>query len=362
MLDYRVASGEDVNSLKSYVNSLRTEVVVDVAYVSDSNHNNPSRRDLRVGEIIAKSEREAGKTEVVDLIYKPITENLKNYPFPGEYVLVIRSSVGNFYLSSLNINSSSNNNIVKNKTNQYTKYNDDEFNTPSVIKKYENKTSALDKIDSPFFKTKIVPRRQLNYGDVALEGKFGNIIHLSYSPNSNPMLHIDNLNTSILMFNDEGGYDRITDTTYNAVVENELNTKKTGEHLIANSDRIILNSQKNGIFLQSKGSSVGVVSDKDIDISAGRQLSINGNIILIGTDANSEPLIRGREFGRQWVVLIQLLHEVAISMKAQNDVPFLKGIGSLIENKLKNGIAGEGVNNIKKQSVTKLLSEEVYIR
>jgi len=360
--DFRTATTGDIREVKSIINSLRTEAVLDIAYVTDANHNNYNRTDLGIGDIKGKSEKDAGKNQSVDLVYKPITENLKHYPIPGEYVLVIRTSVGNFYLTSLNINRASNNNIDKTKIISQTKYDEDSYTSPSEIKISKGRTSVLDKIDTPDFRIKTVPKRQLNYGDVVLEGRFGNTIHLSYSPNSNAMLQIENLNSSILMFNDTGAYSRITQNTYNEVVEKEFNKKLSGEHLILNSDRIILYSQGNGIFLQSKGNSIGMVSDKDIDISSERQLSLNGDIILLGTNKNEQPLVRGREFGTQWGVLIQLLHEVATAMKNQAEVATLTGIGNLISKKLDDGIASAGISNIKAQSLSKFLSEEVYIR
>lgn len=358
--EIRTATTQDIESLRSYVDSLSTEAVIDVAFVTDANHNDSSRNDLSIGSIKGKSDKLAGRNEAVDFTYSPIDSNLRKYPIPGEYVLVIRSSMGNFYITSLNINNNVNNNIDTSKVTGYTKYNEEEYNTSSPIKR-SKQIRTSDKITDDKFQVRTIPTRELKYGDVIHQGKYGNSILFSYTDNQEPRFLIENNGSAIEMFDSVGDYQRLTNTTYNSVLEKQFNNKN-GNHLTLSSERLILRSFTNGIFLESVGNSIGLVSDKDIDISAGRQLSINGNIILIGTESNDEPLVRGREFSKQWVTLIQLLHEVANSMKGQSDIPFLKGIGSLITDKLNIGIAGEGVNNIQAQSLTKLLSEEVFIR
>jgi len=357
--EHRTVTTNDLFQLKAYIDSKTTNATLDIVYVSDSNHNDTTRPDLSIGSILGKNESQSGKSENTDIVYKPIDVNIKKYPIPGEYVLALRSPLGNYYISSLNLNDNLNNNIDTSRLLGNTKYSDDNITTSSVIRNSKKITTA-DRI-SKDFKISRIGKRKINYGDVVFEGRLGNSILLTHSPNNEPLLEIENSNSSIVFFNDEGGYSRITDTKFNDVVEKQFNDNKNGGHLLLNSDRIIMNSQVNGIFLQSRGGSVGVSSDKDIDIAAGRQLSLNGNFIFIGTDKTDQPLVRGKEFASQWTSLIEILHETALSLK-QLDNPDLNGIGSLLEKRISDSISPKGTTNIQQTSVSKILSEEVYIR
>jgi len=353
--EIRLATNVDVNNLKSFVESLQTSVLIDVVFVSDANHDDPNNYTLPIGSILGKSDNYAGKNESVDTIYRPISSNQRNYPLPGEYVLVVRTSMGNYYLTTLNLNNDVNSNIDRTKVQGYTRYNDDDSTTKSVIKN-TGSTTSLDKITSTTFRVQSTPIQSVKYGDVIQEGRYGNSIRLSYTDNQQPSISINNQKSVIRLYDSGRGYERPTRKSFTPDTEKTFNNN-TGQHVEIQSNRLLFNSSGNGIYLTARDSDVGIVGDKNVEITADSSLILTGDNVFLGSVSLQQPVVRGREFGNQYVRLLETLHDVADLMSEPNAE--FSSIGAYLRDQL-NIIAGEK-GSVQAKTLTKILSNKIFV-
>lgn len=353
--EIRSANTLDLEALRGYIDSLTTEAVVDVAFVTDANHNNLDRRDLNIGSIRGKSLKNAGKSETIDFIYKPIDVNISKYPIPGEFVLVARTGLGNFYITTLNLSDNVNNNIDTSKTKGYVQYTEDANVVQNEIKN-SNQVTTSSKIDS-FFTVDNIPKRITNYGDVTFQGRAGNIVSLSYSNNNLPVIFLENDGSLLSMFNETIGYSKVTTTTYGQQVENIYNNQ-SGNHIILESDRILLRSNLNGMFFESINS-IGMVSDKNISMDTAELFSVNGSVIELGGSEATQPLILGVEFGKQWSELINALHLFAQALSEDTSNIIVNQSAKYLIQKLNDGVSPY---NETPSSISKFLSKSVYTK
>ena len=353
--EIRLATNIDVNNLKSFFESSQTSVLVDVVFVSDANHDNPDNTRLPIGCILGKSDNFAGKNESVDTIYRPISSNHRNYPIPGEYVLVVRTSMGNYYLTTLNLNNDVNNNIDRPKVQGYTQYNDDDSTIKSPIKN-TGSTTSLDKITSTNFRVQSTPTETVKYGDVIQQGRYGNSIKLSYSDNQEPLVRVQNGDSYIELFNTDEGYSRTTRKSFTPDTEKTFNNN-TGQHVEIQSNRLLFNSSGNGIYLTARDSDVGIVGDKNVEITADSSLILTGDNVFLGSVSLQQPVVRGREFGNQYVRLLETLHDVA-DLMSQPNAEF-SSIGAYLRDQL-NIIAGEK-GSVQAKTLTKILSNKIFV-
>jgi hypothetical protein len=353
--EIRLATNIDVNNLKSFFESSQTSVLVDVVFVSDANHDNPDNTTLPIGCILGKSDNFAGKNESVDTIYRPISSNHRNYPIPGEYALVVRTSMGNYYLTTLNLNNDVNNNIDRPKVQGYTQYNDDDSTIKSPIKN-TGSTTSLDKITSTNFRVQSTPTETVKYGDVIQQGRYGNSIKLSYSDNQQPLVRVQNGDSYIELFNTDEGYSRKTRKSFTDDTEVSFNNN-TGQHIELQSDRVLVNSNGNGVYITSVDSSVGILGDKNVEITADQSLILTGDNVFLGSVSLQQPVVRGREFGDQYVRLLETLHDVA-DLMSQPNAEF-GSIGSYLRDQL-NTIVGEK-GRVQAKTLTKILSNKIFV-
>lgn len=355
--DFRTATTFDLDEIKSEFDRIRTEAVIDIAFVTDSNHNNPSRNDLSVGSIKGKSQKFAGSSDLVDFTYKPIDANLSKYPIPGEFVLVVRTGVGNYYLNSINLSDNPNNNIDRRKKKGYVLYTDDEYLNQSQIKN-ERQLDTDSKIDSQVFKTSNLRKRVTNYGDVSLEGRKGNIINLSYSQNQQPSLLVSNAGSRIFLNDDVLEYRRVTELPFNEEIE-PIYSQKGGDKILLESEKIILQSYGNGgMFLESVNS-IGMVSDNDVTINSSRLMSLNAPVITIG-DGAIQPVILGSEFSTQWRDLLNGLHDFLDLIINGVDNPTISTAATLFKETVNSKIAPK--NEVLSKSASRFLSNQVFTK
>lgn len=85
----------------------------------------------------------------------------------------------------------------------------------------------------------------------------------------------------------------------------------TGEQIILSSDRVLLHSKNDSIFLFGK-QSVSLSSTKTINLDAIDKVLIYSNKIELGHEAETlgEPLVLGRTFNTQLIVLLSVLKTV----------------------------------------------------
>lgn len=372
--EVRSATTLDIERIRSYVDEIRTDAVIDVAFVSDSNHDDAEREDLTIGNIKGHSVRYAGKSEVTDNIYKPIDNNIRKYPIPGEFVLVVRTSHGNFYLTTLNFNDNVNNNIDVNKVRGYVTLLDNDNVVNNEIA--GSKQLGVDSRISDTFEVKRIPRLDLNYGDVTLDGRFGNKISLSHSENKNPVILLQNSGSFTTYFDDNITFSRNIDTKYSPLVE-ELYNVQGGNNIVSESERIINRSIRNGYFIESKNA-VGIATDGNISLNAGQVTDINGEIIRLGEEDALNPIVRGRDFGLQWTALIGGLHEFLSILKSDGSNPLVSQAANYFKGLLNQKIASTeiveedslvpGEPKKKKEylnsgeSLSKFLSDKVYTK
>jgi hypothetical protein len=263
--------------------------------------------------------------------------------------------MGNYYLTTLNLNNDVNNNIDRPKLQGYTQYNDDESTIKSPIKN-TGSTTSLDKITSTNFRVQSKPTETVKYGDVIQQGRYGNSIVLSYTDNQQPSLRINNQDSFINLYDSENGYERTTRKSFTVDTEQTFNNN-TGQHIEIKSDRVLVNSSGNGIYLTATDSDVGILGDKNVEITADRSLILTGDNVFLGSVSLQQPVIRGREFGDQYVRLIEVLHDVAEMMKG--DRAEFKSIGSYLTNQL-NLIAGQR-GQVQAKTLPKILSNKVFV-
>lgn len=354
----------DLDGIQSQIDNVKTEAVVDVAFVSDCNHNDTERRDLSVGNILGKPLSLVGNTESSDIIYKPIDINITKYPIPGEFVVVMRTTVGNYYLSTINITGNLNNNVDDRKKKGFVKYKDNRDVVSNEIKN-SNQISTDDKIDS-FFRLRKIPKRLTNYGDLSIEGRLGNVIRLTNSPNQTPIISIENGFSKTNYFIGEITYPNLTDTKFSTTTQALYNQQNTST-IFNESPRIVNRSLTDGFFVESK-KDIGLVSDSNISLNTLQDLSLNGGQIRLGDDEALSPLIKGNEFAKQWEVLIEGLHEFTSILKTDGNNPIVSQAANYFKEILTSAIAPMNENDVENKyletgkSTSKFLSKTVYTK
>lgn len=372
--EIRSATTLDIEKIRAYVDELRTNAVIDIAFVSDANHDDSDRNDLSVGYIRGHSLKFVGKSETSGITYKPIDSNIRKYPVPGEFVLVTRTSHGNFYITTLNFTDNVNNNIDTDKVKGYVKLLDDSNTNKNEIR--NSKQLGVDKNISDSFEIKRIGKSDLNYGDITLDGRFGNKISLSHSENKNPVIYLENSGSFTSYYNDKAIFPKILDTDYYVDVESVYNIEG-GSHIVTESERIVNRSTKNGYFVESKNG-IGISTDTITSINSGQITDINGEIVLLGGEEALNPLVKGVEFARQWTALIGGLHEFLSILKSDGSNPLVSQSANYFKGLLNQKIASTkiveedsltpGEPKKKKEylnsgeSLSKFLSDKVYTK
>jgi len=356
--DLKTVSSLDVEQIRSQINTAQTNAVIDVVLVSDANHDDYERQDLGVGCIFGKPLQFAGKSDLTDSLFRPIDVNHTKFPIPGELVLVVRTPISDYYLTTLNLKNNINNNIDDIRKSGFTKYIDDNNVQQSTINN-ANDLDTSNKISTEFTVDNI-PLFSTTYGDVNISGRYSNIINLSHTPNQNPSIDIINGKSNIQLYNDLVDYSRITVTPFNLETERVYNDKDTNT-IKLESDRILLRSENNGIFLESKNN-IGLVSDEYITLDSEKDITINTNGVINLTTQPTDPAIKGNEFGKQWSELIRYIHlfldTIIADEKARENSPALYSAANTLKEGINSNIATS--DNLT-SSLQKFKSQKVFV-
>ena len=102
-----------------------------------------------------------------------------------------------------------------------------------------------------------------------------------------------------------------------------------GDQIILSSDRVLLHSKNDSVFLFGK-QAVSLSSTKTINLDAIDKVLISTNKIELGNEAEAlgEPLVLGRTFNTQLIILLSVLKSVGdqLSNVSESDLGASMGI------------------------------------
>ena len=227
----------------------------------------------------------------------PLNSDIKRYPYPGEYVIVVEYLGQKFYTQKLNL---------RNRT--------DTNSMPGLSRLQAGISADSTKENLPPISNSNIKMLQVSEGDITLEGRFGNTIRFgsniksiktedgdkedtgfTNSPNviiragqgiltegNKPVNEDINLDSSSLWM-----------TTKQVVPFEKSSTKahgKTvpqkydGKQIIINSDRIVFNSKLNSIHAFSKN---------EISMAADRRMNLESPIVNLADRMATQPAVAG---------------------------------------------------------------------
>lgn len=346
----------DLNLTKAEIEALISDVYLSLAFVVDTNHNDSDNDDLNIGEIRAKSLDTAGASELSDGIYKPLNSNISQYPLAGEFVVVLKTPLGRFYLSSINLFNSNSNNIDVKNTSGYVQFTDDKNISDRTIK--SDKLTQKSVLENNLFPFNELPLRNqrsyvTNFGDVSMYGRFGNRIIFTQNGNGKPELFLQNDVSEIRFTNGSFSYIRKSE---NAEPEPDVNKKitseYTGQQVYIDTDRIFANVGDEGIFFESSGL-ISVLSDENIFMNTNKNIFMEGNTINLGTDAE-EAVIKGDTYLSDFEKLVESMKLFAQRLSSQDKILAISNAANNFLIDLEN----IGWDNFNKDNY---LSEKVFI-
>ena len=254
----------------------------------------------------------------------PLFPYYKHFPLENEIVFVIKlssydiqgnpSSIVNYYVTPINIWNNTNHNAVP-----------------------DNIYSNSDKLGNYFSERKI--RSLFNFeGDVIIEGRWGNSIRFGSTTKNNlnqwsevgtngdPIIiirngdYVENKDSWIPTIEDinKDKSEIILTSTQKIPIEVSSNKYKSynqyptspnnfkDSQIILSSNRILLNSKKDHILLNSK-KSIGLSSIESINIDT-KELSVDASKILLGNRQATEPILLGNK-------TVELLQKVFIALQ-----------------------------------------------
>ena len=280
---------------------------------------------------------------------KPLNTSFIRIPIVGEVVLIlkapssyatgIRATTDNYYLDIVSLQSSIHHNAIPTVTAKQVQKGEAAGDSDKYKESEAGNTQQPrePKIDENFTENPTVKPLQPYVGDVLIEGRYGNSIRFSTSPKSGkftvaPRWSKGPESAPITIFrNTKQGIDtkKINDYVSEDFTNDEniivmasgqelqfeqgsgvttsIDSKGitswkdeqwgTTPQILISSGRLVFNSsQKEIIFFAKNG--IGLSSETSIAIDSKEDVSINGNKIELGTDAD-EPLILGNKW-KEW--------------------------------------------------------------
>lgn len=281
----------------------------------------------------------------------PLNSNIKEYPLPGEYVIVAKYLEDRYYTQKINLFNSVNLNSFPGMS--------DVIN-PTSLENYNTKN---------FIGNDYIRQLKLHEGDISFNGRFGQSI--KFGSNITELVDKDkNLlpdtgkpqSPNIIIRTGQG----IISTTPNKPVKEDINKdgasiwmttnqnvplnrhkskitnlepkKFDGKQIILNSDRVVFNSRLNNTFLYSS---------KDINLISKNRIVLEGhNNVFIGDapkqgesvgfgskNSNIQPVLRGDETMNLLEKLIDSLIEFATTIQGTRGsvLDFIVPISSIID-------------------------------
>lgn len=346
----------DLNLSNSELRSLISDVKLSLAFVIDSNHDGSSDSELKEGEVLAKSLDTAGTSDLQDSVYKPLNKNISHYPIAGEFVVVLKTSLGKFYLSTVNLFNSTSNNIDKDNVSGYVRFKDDENINESAIKEdKKGQKSVLENNDSPFdrLNSEYPLQRLSSFGGVGLIGRYGNSITFSKSNKDTPETSILNSDSKIILSSGGFTYPIITSIPQPPIVSSEINYVYPDEQIYAESNRIYLSARDRGMFMETSGI-FSITSDNSVFITS-PSIQLESTFITLGGNSTNNRVILGDTYLGDFKLLMDSMVRFAENLKAQKNILSL----SVAAENFLTDINSIGWNNFNISSYT---SFKVYVQ
>ena len=284
---------------------------------------------------------------------RPLDTNIKEYPYPGEHVIVAKYYGENYYTQKLNLNNSVNSNSF-----------------PGLSKSYNIWTNEVYKENLPKVMDENVRQLKSEEGDITFNGRFGNSIKLGSnikeiktedgvkedtgkenSPNViiragqgqtatdrfEPVVEDINLDGSSLWMTTNQKVDINLDNTHSTFIGPEKGPDGFGGNRITiNSDGLIFNSKKNNILMSSMGF-IGISANTEIGIEVPND---TGKVYLGDGLGYHEPALGGDTTMEILEKLITALENFATTIQGAKGtvVDFVVPLSDIIEGA--NGLKG----------------------
>jgi len=271
----------------------------------------------------------SGLNDLVTL--KPLDTNIKEYPYPGEYVIVANYFGEAYYTQKLNLNNSVNLNAF-----------------PGLSKVYDMWTQEIYKDNLPMIGNFSIKELKAEEGDIIFNGRFGQSIRfgsnvkeiidknqnllpdtgIPQSPNviiragqgveesnaNRPVNEEINLDGSSVWMTTDQKVDIKLDNSHSTFIWADKGSEGFGGNRITiNSDGLIFNSKKNNILMSSMGF-IGLTANTEI----GLEVPNDTGRVYLGDGMADQPVLGGDQtmelFGLLVDYLIEFTNQLAPSM------------------------------------------------
>lgn len=295
----------------------------------------------------------------------PINYNILRIPIVGEVVLVlrapssyatgVRNSEALYYLDIVSLHRSVHHNALPTVSSKIIRSASD----PNKTDKYEETSAGqttqtnTPKVDNNFIENPTAKPLQHYVGDVIIKGRYGHSLRFTTTPKDNnfpaaPKFSESQGNPITILRNSKQGKDTGKTNDFETEIfteEDNVLVLASGQNLefeqsstvlssiksknitswkdekwgttpqaLLSSGRIVFNSTQKEIIAFAKNG-IGLSSGTSIGIDAKEDISLNGNKIELGTNAN-EPLILGNKF-KTWIEnLIDTIGTVTVTTPA----------------------------------------------
>jgi len=271
----------------------------------------------------------SGLNDLVTL--KPLDTNIKEYPYPGEYVIVANYFGEAYYTQKLNLNNSVNLNAF-----------------PGLSKVYDMWTQEIYKDNLPMIGNFSIKELKAEEGDIIFNGRFGQSIRfgsnvkeiidknqnllpdtgIPQSPNviiragqgveesnaNRPVNEEINLDGSSIWMTTDQKVDIKLDNSHSTFIWADKGSEGFGGNRITiNSDGLIFNSKKNNILMSSMGF-IGLTANTEIGI----EVPNDTGRVYLGDGMADQPVLGGDQtmelFGLLVDYLIEFTNQLAPAM------------------------------------------------
>jgi len=278
----------------------------------------------------------SGLNDLVTL--KPLDTNIKEYPYPGEYVIVANYFGEAYYTQKLNLNNSVNLNAF-----------------PGLSKVYDMWTQEIYKDNLPMIGNFSIKELKAEEGDIIFNGRFGQSIRfgsnvkeiidknqnllpdtgIPQSPNviiragqgveesnaNRPVNEEINLDGSSIWMTTDQKVDIKLDNSHSTFIWAEKGPGGFGGNRITiNSDGLILNSKKNNILMSSMGF-IGLTANTEIGI----EVPNDSGKVYLGDGQANQPVLGGDQtmelFGLLIDYLLEFSNQLSPAMGSIIDTP-----------------------------------------
>ena len=255
------------------------------------------------------------------IVVAPMEVNIKDYPYPGEYVIVVEYFGTKFYTQKLNLYNNVDTNIL-----------------PGLSKIHNPWKREGYKDNLPNVKDRVIRQLKAEEGDITFNGRFGNSIRFGSNVKSVKETETEGKKNSpnVIIRAGQG----VQETILKKPVKEDINKdgsslwittdqvvpikfaakskvrhhiepsakKLEGKQIILNSDRIVFNSKEKAMYLSSNHS---------VDISANRGIILevpDDGGVKLGTLTATQPALGGDQTMKLISLIIDAVSEFAGSL------------------------------------------------